>query len=300
MNINYEYYRVFYYVAKFKSFTQAADALLNSQPNITRTIRNLERELGCTLFLRTNRQVHLTAEGEALYRHVAVAVEQLNAAEEEIAQGQGLDGGILRIAATEVALHTVLLPVLKVFRSRYPSVHIKLMNDTTPAAIRDVEAGMADLAVVTAPAAIPQTLRTVPLVEIHEVAVVGSALASLAREPVKLAQLADYPIISLGEQTGTYGFYTRFFADHHLLFSPDIEAATADQILPMVRANLGIGFVPLLFLPGEEVGSTVFPIRLTEKIPPRKICLLRSQQHPQGPAARELERFLVQAEARGE
>ena len=45
MNINYEYYRVFYHVAKLRSFTQAAEALLNSQPNITRTIRNLEREL---------------------------------------------------------------------------------------------------------------------------------------------------------------------------------------------------------------------------------------------------------------
>lgn len=47
MNINYEYYRIFYYVAKLKSFTQAATCLMNSQPNITRTIRNLERELGC-------------------------------------------------------------------------------------------------------------------------------------------------------------------------------------------------------------------------------------------------------------
>ena len=300
MNINYEYYRVFYYVAKFGSFTQAADALLNSQPNVTRTIRNLERELGCTLFLRTNRQVRLTAEGEALYRHVAVAVEQLNAAEEEIAQGQGLDGGILRIAATEVALRTTLLPVLKLFRSRYPSVHIKLMNDTTPAAIRDLEAGMADLAVVTAPAAIPQGLRILPLVEIHEVAVGGTAFAELAREPVGLEKLVKCPIISLGEQTGTYGFYTRFFAEHRLIFSPEIEAATADQILPMVKANLGIGFVPLLFLQEEDAGSTIFPIKLIDEIPPRRICLLHAPQHSQGPAARELERFLTQAAVRAE
>ena len=61
MNVNYEYYRVFYHVAKLKSFTQAAEVLMNSQPNITRTIRSLERELGCTLFIRSNRRVRLTA-----------------------------------------------------------------------------------------------------------------------------------------------------------------------------------------------------------------------------------------------
>lgn len=66
MNISYEAYRVFYYTAKTRSFTQAANALGNSQPNITRIIKNLERELGCTLFLRNNRHVELTAEGETL------------------------------------------------------------------------------------------------------------------------------------------------------------------------------------------------------------------------------------------
>ena len=190
MNINYEYYRVFYHVAKLKSFTPAAEVLMNSQPNITRTIRSLERELGCTLFIRSNRRVRLTAEGEALYRHVAVAVEQLSAAEEEIAHGQGLDGGMLRIAATEVALRAVLLPVLKTFRSTYPSVHIKLINDTTPAAIRDLTEGMADLAVVTAPTAIPQELHSIPLMKIQEVAVGGTAFAQIFKGTVPLKTLA--------------------------------------------------------------------------------------------------------------
>lgn len=299
MNINYEYYRVFYYVAKLKSFTQAAECLMNSQPNITRTIRNLERELGCPLFIRTNRRVTLTAEGEALYRHVAVAVEQLRAAEEEIARGQGLDGGILRIAATEVALRTMLLPVLKVFRRRYSSVHIKLINDTTPAAIADLQGGLADLAVVTAPSAIPEELNSTPLMEVQEVAVGGSAFEFLSHRQNCLEELCQYPIISLGEQTGTYAFYTRFFAEHHLNFAPDIEAATADQILPMVKANLGIGFVPRLFVHEEDLGASVFRIPVAEPIPSREICLVHSVRHSQSPAARELTRFLMQASSAG-
>ena len=92
MNISYEHYRIFYYVAKLQSFTQAAGVLMNSQPNITRSIKNLEQELGCPLFTRSNRQVQLTPEGEALYRHVSIAFDQLQAGEEEIRFGKGLHG----------------------------------------------------------------------------------------------------------------------------------------------------------------------------------------------------------------
>ena len=66
MNISYDYYKIFYYVAKYKSFTGAADALLNNQPNIPRMMKKLENELGCTLFLRQRHGVSLTAEGERL------------------------------------------------------------------------------------------------------------------------------------------------------------------------------------------------------------------------------------------
>ena len=295
MSIHYDYYRIFYYVAKYKSFTQAAGALMNSQPNITRAIKNLEQELGCTLFIRTNRHVQLTPEGEALYRHVSVAFEQLQAGEEEIARGKGLDRGVLRIAATEVALRTFLLPVLKQFRSQYPGVHLKLINDSTPAAIADLESGLADLAVVTTPAEITENLRSIPLADVQEVAVCGSAYASLTHSPISLAELSAHSIISLGEQSGTYRFYSQLFAHHCLAFEPDIEAATADQILPMVKANLGVGFVPESFLLGEDMDNSVYLLPLTEQIPLRKVCLLTSTKHPLSPAARELEIVLIGA-----
>ena len=66
MNVSYDYYRIFYYVAKYGSFTQAASMLLNNQPNISRAMKTLESELGCTLFIRSNKGVTLTPEGEVL------------------------------------------------------------------------------------------------------------------------------------------------------------------------------------------------------------------------------------------
>lgn len=291
MNISYEAYRVFYYTAKTRSFTQAANALGNSQPNISRIIKNLERELGCILFLRNNRHVELTAEGQTLYRHVSDAFEQLQAGEDALLRGSGLDGGILRIAATEVALRVFLLPVLSQFRARYPGVHIKLLNSSTPAAIEELNKGLADLAFVTTPADITEKLRSTPLTCVQEVAVCGGAYPSLMGSQVTLEALAGYPMISLGEHGSTYRFYRQFFADHHVPFEPDIEAATADQILPMVKANLGVGFVPASFLSEADWGQSIYPIDLAEKLPPRKVCLVESAHHPATAAAKELKKI---------
>ena len=71
MHINLDSYRVFYYVAQYHSFTKAAEILYSNQPNVTRTIKNLEQALDCTLFSRTSRSVQLTPEGEELFSHIA-------------------------------------------------------------------------------------------------------------------------------------------------------------------------------------------------------------------------------------
>ena len=84
MDIALDYYRIFEAVARHRSFTRAAEALVNSQPNLTRAVHNLEAELGCRLFLRSSRGVELTPEGEALYAHVTAAMEQLRAGEAEL------------------------------------------------------------------------------------------------------------------------------------------------------------------------------------------------------------------------
>ena len=151
MYISYDYYRVFYYVAKYGNVSQAAKLLLNNQPNLTRTIRNLESELGCPLFSRTNRGMKLTPEGERLYAHVRIAFEHIEAGEAELTEARNLQTGTIYIAASEVALRCLLLPVLKQYRLLYPGVHIRISNHSTPQAIAALKDGAADIAVVTTP-----------------------------------------------------------------------------------------------------------------------------------------------------
>ena len=127
-----------------------------------------------------------------MYRHVSIAFDQLQAGEEEIRFGKGLEGGILRIAATEVALRTILLPVLKEYRALYPGVHIKLMNGSTPTAIANLQSRLADLAVVTTPFHTPGQIHKTVICSVQEAAVCGSGFADLAGKAITMAQLTQY------------------------------------------------------------------------------------------------------------
>ena len=108
---------------------------------------------------------------------------------------------------------------------------------------------------------------------------------------IQISSLSDYPLISLGSHTKTYEFYSDFFAANGVPFTPDIAAATADQILPMIQSDLGIGFGPVRFL---QNSSGVSIIDLKEHIPDRHICLIQRRDHSLSIAAKELERLLLQ------
>ena len=288
MYISYDYYRVFYYVAKYGNITQAAKLMLNSQPNLTRTIKNLEAELGCALFSRSNQGMRLTPEGKRLYEHIKIAYEHIEMGEAEITDSRSLRSGSVYVAASEVALRCLLLPVLKKYRLRYPGIHIRISNHSTPQAIAALKGGTADIAVVTTP-----TVRSASLAErvirpVNEVAVCSPYFSSLANRQVSLSELTNFPLISLGEDTKSFEFYSGFFSSHGLAYRPDIEAFTADQILPMVAADLGVGFVPEEFLQNEDVNI----IDLKERIPERNIVLIKRKEQPLSVAAKELERLI--------
>lgn len=292
MNIDYEYYKVFYCVAKYRSFTKAAHALYANQPNVTRTVKNLESALGCTLFVRSNRSVALTPEGEKLYSHVKIAVEHIRAAEEELSLVNGLKSGSVAIGATENTLHYVLLPVLHRFRARYPDVIIKVTNFNTVQAVNALAEGAVDFSVVTSPVRLPKSLRAVEIRKFREVAVCSEEFAAGSGVPrtLRVGDIGKYPLISLGASTMTYEFYTHYFYENGAGLSPDIEVATTDQILSIVKSGLGIGFVPEYFINSE---SGVRVLGIEPPVPDRTICLIVPADRSLSVAAKEFERMIL-------
>ena len=136
MNISYDHYRIFYNVAKYKSFTRAAEVMFGNQPNLTRAIKALEKQLGCTLFERTNKGVTLTDDGKELFEHISIAFEHIQAGEEAVSAKRSMENGVVSIGATEIALRCCLLPVLSKYHQMYPGVRIKILNISTPQALK--------------------------------------------------------------------------------------------------------------------------------------------------------------------
>ena len=141
---------------------------------------------------------------------------------------------------------------------------------------------------MTTPIDIKKPLHKTSLLSFREILIGGSSYAAIASRMQSLHDLSEVPFISLGAGTGTRELYSQYFLSHHLVFSPDMEASTTDQILPMVAHNLGIGFYPEALASEPIARGEVLPIRLVEPIPEREICLIRDTSRPKSIAAQKL------------
>ena len=285
MDINFEYYKIFYYVARYGNITKAAGALGSSQPNVTRVMKLLEAQLNCRLFVREARGISLTEEGERLYSHVEVACRHLLDAQEEIYLRGSQSCGTVEIGTTETALHLFLINVLRDFKLEYPGIRIRIHNHTTPETIKYLVGGRVDLALITTPFEAPGTVSCVKALEFEEILAGGTQYAGLAEKAMKLEEVRRYPWIGLGRGSATYELYRNLLLENRLDPEPDMEVETSGLMLPLIENDLGIGFVPQkLAMPLLEEGKLV-QIRLDHEIPKRTIQIASNRERRRSPAA---------------
>lgn len=294
MNSNFEYYKIFYYVAKYENLTKAATALKTSQPAVTRTIHKLEGELGCRLFTRSKTGMKLTPEGRTFYGYVAAGCAQFFKGENDLSNLISLENGTIYISATETALHCYLFQAMEEFNSLYPNVRFKILNNSTTESVNAVKEGKVDLAFVSANLQVAKPLRMKILRKYRDILIAGMRFEKLkaGKEELSLKELVSYPWISLTAETITRRFLNEYFEKNGLTFAPDMELATTDMILPAVRHNLGLGFIPAEFADAELKSGQVFEIKVKEKLPERNIVLIYDMEYPQSIAAKEFQKFL--------
>lgn len=286
MYVTWDYYKVFYYVAKYQNFTKAARVLGSNQPNVTHTMNRLEEQLGCVLFIRSNRGVTLTPEGELLYARVSSAAVQIQEAEEELSASATLEHGSISISATETALNIYLSNKLRAFHEDFPRIRLRISNHSTPQAVQAVRNGEVDFAVVSTPAEVDAPLNMVELEPFREILVGGRTFTALASQTLSLKELSAYPLISLSEESMTRAFYRQFFLEHDAVLRPDTEAATTDQMLTLVRSELGLAFVPEPMTRNALKSREIVQLTLREEIPARSVCLVYDRHRPLNTAAR--------------
>lgn len=292
MDINFEYYKIFYYVAKYGNITKAAAALGSNQPNVTRIMKLLEAQLNCRLFIREARGVCLTEEGKLLYSHVEIAYRHLLNAQEEIGRQDAQRGGTVEIGATETALHLFLINALRGFKTEYPAIRLKIHNHTTSETLKLLLSGKLDFAVVTGPFEVPKSVFCEKVLDFEEILVGGTQYKELCKSPFRLKDIRNYPWVALGRESVTYEMYRNFLIGHKVDKEPDMEVATSDLMLPLIENNFGIGFVPkMLAAPLLKEGRLV-QIQIDCDIPGRSLQIVSDKGRGKSLAADTLYKFL--------
>ncbi len=290
MSAFFEYYKIFYYVAKTGNITKAARLLSVTQPSVTKSVHSLEKQLGCSLFVRSKKGVLLTREGSLLFQKIQPACEMIFSAEDDLEAIRQMKAGIMRIGANELTFTSWLLPHVKAFKRQYPNVKVKIENITAGNLHNILAEGGVDFAVLSSPVTAENDRDNTGLDvkyvgSFQDIPVCGQDFFELAQETVKLHEFTELPVVSMPEGTSTRIFYNMLFEKHKLIFRPDIELSSVDQITKAIEEGLGVGFVPESTAEEGLRNGTLKKLRLEEKIPVRYNCIITVHHNPPGMTA---------------
>ena len=292
MNINLEYYKIFYYVGKFKNITLAAGELSLSQPAVSQAVKNLEKSLGSTLFIRTSKGVRLTDEGEVLYSFVKRGYESILLGEKKLQEMQGFGKGEIRIGASDMTLQFYLLSYLERFHEAYPGIRVKVTNAPAPETLHNLQDGQIDFGVVSTPFEKNAHLTVWPVKEIEDIFVAGSNFSYLKGMELEYKELEKLPIMCLEGDTSTRRYVEQYLREENVYLHPEFELATSEMLVQFAERNLGVASVVKDFAEEKIEEHKIFQLQFKKKIPERQFCVVTDQRVPLSSAAEQLLRIL--------
>lgn len=270
MDINYELYKVFYYVASSLSFSDASKKLFISQSAVSQSIKTLERKLGQPLFIRSTKKVQLTPAGALLLKHVEPAMNLISRGESQLLESGTLGLGQLHIGASDTICRYFLLPYLQEFHRKFPNVPIKITNASSSGCVRLLEQRKVDLIMTNFPNVhLNPSYIQKKVCTFSDVFIANPAFFSLQERTLSFAELRTYPLMMLDRKSTTSEFLHQIFLQHQLELVPQVELSSNDLLIDMARIGLGIAFVPDLCL--RHNLDDLFILQTKETLPQRQI-----------------------------
>lgn len=280
--VNLDLYRVFYTVAKSGSLTRAAEELYISQPAVSRSIKQLETQLGVTLFTRTHRGMKLSAQGgKLIFDEVERALNLLETAENRIAEMRTSATGTLRIGASDTIFEYFLADKIVEFHERFPAVKIDLLADFTPDTIEKLKDDKCDVAFVNLPISPDPDLKLYGnCMRLNDIFIAGEKYAELSQGTVSLAELKKYPLIFMEENTVARRALDNFLEALGVDLQPSIEVGSWDLMKRLVLRGMGVGVIPREYAMQRLEDKTLFEVRTDPTLPARSVGMLLSKNTP--------------------
>lgn len=245
MNLTLRQLEILVAIGDTQSLTGAAEKLGVSQPSVSETLRRVEGELGCRLVDRTTRQLALTYEGQHVVASAREAMRSLAGTFEAIARrGDGVHGR-LSIAALPSAVCTVLPPVLRAFRERYPGIAVAVRDALQDRAMAMLQDGNIDLVIAGRPdgqgAFIFEAIATDRLM-----LVVSRRHPLSRRRSVDWRELADFEFIAMSPSSSVRRLTDAGFIHANLPAAPAYEVDQISCAAALAAAGLGVTALPTM------------------------------------------------------
>ncbi|MGY1622837.1 LysR substrate-binding domain-containing protein [Geodermatophilus sp. SYSU D00965] len=232
-------------VARTRHFGRAAEQLHMAQSPLSQAIRQLESQLGATLFHRTTRRVELTAAGEALLRDAERVLESVEAAQSRVRLVAAGSTGLLRVGATGLAAFRQLPQLARIAGRELPGLVLRFQPDLlTPAQERALEEDRIDLAVLRPP--LRSARLASRLIARERLVLAVAADHRLAgEEPVTLAALRDEDFVTYGVPDSVVDTaVAQACLSAGFLPRRAHQAGQTSIVLTLVAAGLGVAVLP--------------------------------------------------------
>jgi DNA-binding transcriptional LysR family regulator len=272
--VNLELYRVFYTVAKCGSLTKAAEELYISQPAVSQAIKQLENQLGGKLFNRTHKGMELSETGgKQIFPMVEKALKLLDDAESKYIELKDTATGIVRICASDTVSTHFLLPFVKKYHEKYPSVNLILQNCTSSETIELLKNNKGDVGFVNLPLDDSDINLSSTVMQLHDTFVASDKFSELFGQTIDLKRLQDYPLLVLELSTATRQAIVSFAHSQGIHLHPEIELASLELMTELAKNGIGIACIPREFVRHEIESGTLKEIKTSPSLPTRAIGL---------------------------
>lgn len=243
-DINFEQYKVFYFVAKNLSFSLAAKELFISQSAVSQSIKNLEIRLGISLFLRQAKKIALTDDGKVLFESVNIAFSHIINAENTINDHKDSQKNELKIAAPDTICKYFLLPYIEKFNHIYPEVKLKISNKPSSQCVEMLKNCEVDLSIISHNENFELSGFTVKnLKKSKDVFVAGSKYSYLIGKKLSVLDISSLPILTLAPNSSTRNNFDFLVKSYNFDIVPEIETQSIGLLKDLVRIGLGISYM---------------------------------------------------------
>ncbi len=241
-NADYNLYKIFLYLYEQRSISKTANLLYVSQPAISYSLKELENQLGYTLFYRNSKGIEPTMEAKELYSYVSTAFNILKSGEEHIKNLNSLNIGVIKIGTPSHIGIFYLSSFIADFRKVYPGIKFEIVSKSTSDMVEMLETRKIDLIVDTLPiSTTKKTVKKVALARLQNCFAYNKD--SFPKGIINsVDDLKKYPLVLPSATASIRLKLDEFMESKNTKLYPVFESWTTEMMIEMVRRGVGIGY----------------------------------------------------------